>query len=255
VAAPSSRSRPCARNWRQELVEETGRERAFNELSGKLVDAIYKNPNSLEPAAKSLGLAVQATPAFSRRRARHRRRRRRSCAPRSPRPCCSDGTASDPIEVVTQRGPCMIRVLEHEPEAALPLSQVGNAVVMPRSAPTASARRRKPRPTPWSRRRKPRGLAAAATAATLPLGEANDVLERPQPGAFAARLVDAFFRTPRPQDNLIPVGKARLTVSSSCSRSARCATATSARSTAGRARPGAPAAVAGRQASRRRRPS
>lgn len=45
---------------------QTERDRAYNELSGKLVDAVYKNPTSPEPAARALGLAVQTTPAFSR---------------------------------------------------------------------------------------------------------------------------------------------------------------------------------------------
>ena len=40
-----------------------------------------------------------------------------------------DGTASDPIELSPTRT-VLIRVIEHKPEAALPLSPVGNAVVL-----------------------------------------------------------------------------------------------------------------------------
>ena len=50
-----------------------------------------------------------------------------------------------------------------------------------------------------------KGLPAAATAATLPLGDANDV--RRGSAVPSREAVEAFFRVPRPQDNLIPVGK------------------------------------------------
>ena len=44
---------------------ETERERRYSDVSGRLTDAIYKDP-SLEVAAKSLGLTLQKTTAFSR---------------------------------------------------------------------------------------------------------------------------------------------------------------------------------------------
>jgi len=186
----------------QELVEG-GRERAFNELSGKLVDAIYKNPNSLEPAAKSLGLAVQTTPAFSRNGGPGIAGDAKVLRAAFSETLLRDGTASDPIELSPTRT-VLIRVIEHKPEAALPLSQVGNAVVMAiradrqRKAAEAAA-------DALVKAAKASGLPAAATAATLPLGEANDVRRgSPVPSREA---VDAFFRVPRPQDNLIPVGK------------------------------------------------
>ena len=186
----------------QELVEG-GRERAFNELSGKLVDAIYKNPNSLEPAAKSLGLAVQTTPAFSRNGGPDIAGDAKVLRAAFSETLLRDGTASDPIELSPTRT-VLIRVIEHKPEAALPLSQVGNAVVMAiradrqRKAAEAAA-------DALVKAAKASGLPAAATAATLPLGEANDVRRgSPVPSREA---VDAFFRVPRPQDNLIPVGK------------------------------------------------
>ena len=56
-------------------LQEGSRERAFNELTGKLVDAAYRTPTSLEPAAKALGLPLQTTPAVHPRRwPRHRQR-------------------------------------------------------------------------------------------------------------------------------------------------------------------------------------
>ena len=186
----------------QELVEG-GRERAFNELSGKLVDAIYKNPNSLEPAARSMGLVVQTTPAFPRGGGPGIASDQKVLRAAFSDTLIRDGTASDPIELSPTRT-VLIRVIEHKPEAALPLSQVGNAVVLAiradrqRKAAEAAAEA-------LVKAAKASGLPAAATAATLPMGEANDVRRGSQVPSREA--VEAFFRVPRPQDNLIPVGK------------------------------------------------
>ena len=186
----------------QELVEG-GRERAFNELSGKLVDAIYKNPNSLEPAARSMGLVVQTTPAFPRGGGPGIASDQKVLRAAFSDTMIRDGTASDPIELSPTRT-VLIRVIEHKPEAALPLSQVGNAVVMAiradrqRKAAEAAAEA-------LVKAAKASGLPAAATAATLPMGQANDVRRGSQVPSREA--VEAFFRVPRPQDNLIPVGK------------------------------------------------
>ena len=186
----------------QELVEG-GRERAFNELSGKLVDAIYKNPNSLEPAARSMGLVVQTTPAFPRGGGPGIASDQKVLRAAFSDTLIRDGTASDPIELSPTRT-VLIRVIEHKPEAALPLSQVGNAVVLAiradrqRKAAEAAAEA-------LVKAAKASGLPAAATAATLPMGEANDV--RRSSVVPSREAVEAFFRVPRPQDNLIPVGK------------------------------------------------
>ena len=186
----------------QELVEG-GRERAFNELSGKLVDAIYKNPNSLEPAARSMGLVVQTTPAFPRGGGPGIASDQKVLRAAFSDTMIRDGTASDPIELSPTRT-VLIRVIEHKPEAALPLSQVGNAVVLA----IRSDRQRKAAEAAAEalvKAAKASGLPAAATAATLPMGEANDV--RRSSVVPSREAVEAFFRVPRPQDNLIPVGK------------------------------------------------
>ena len=187
----------------EQELREGDRERAFNELSGKLVDAIYKNPNSLAPAAKSLGLAVQTTPAFTRAGGPGIAGDQKVLVAAFSDALVRDGTASDPIELSPTRT-VLIRVLEHRPEAALPLSQVNDAVVMAiradrqRKAAEAAAEA-------LVKAAKASGLPAAATAATLPMGEANDV--RRGSGVPSRDAVEAFFRVPRPQDNQIPVGK------------------------------------------------
>lgn len=186
----------------QELLEGD-RERAFNELSGKLVDAIYKNPNSLAPAAQSLGLAVQTTAFFPRSGGPGIAADQKVLRAAFSDTLVRDGTASDPIELSPNRT-VLIRVIEHRPEAALPLSQVGSAVVM---AIRADRQRKaaKAAADALVKAAKVSGLPAAATAATLAIAEANDVRR----GSFvpSREAVEAFFRVPRPQDNLIPVGK------------------------------------------------
>lgn len=186
----------------QELFEGD-RERAFNELSGKLVDAIYKNPNSLEPAAKSLGLVVQTTPAFARSGGPGIAADQKVVRAAFSDSLVRDGTASDPIELSPSRT-VLIRVIEHRPEAAMPLSQVGNAVV----AAIRADRQRKAAEAAADalvKSAKASGLPTAASAATLAMGEANDVRRgSPVPSREA---VEAFFRVPRPQGNLIPIGK------------------------------------------------
>ena len=186
----------------QELLEGD-RERAFNDLSGKLVDAIYKNPNSLEPAAKSLGLMVQTTPAFPRSGGPGIASDQKVLRAAFSDTLVRDGTASDPIELSPTRI-VLIRVIDHKPEAVLPLAQVGDAVVM---AIRADRQRKAAESAADAlvKAAKASGLPAAAAAATLAMGEANDVRRgSPVPSREA---VEAFFRVPRPQDNLIPVGK------------------------------------------------
>ena len=186
----------------QELTEG-GREREFNDLSGKLVDAIYKNPNSLEPAAKSVGLTVQTTPAFPRSGGPGIAGEVRVLRAAFSDTLLRDGIASDPIEL-SPTHTVMIRVLEHQPEQALPLSQVGEAVVRAiradrsRKAAEAAA-------DALVKAAKASGLSAAAAAAGLAAGEADDVRRGSMVPSRSA--VEAFFRVPRPQDNLIPVGK------------------------------------------------
>ncbi|MGB3393818.1 MAG: peptidyl-prolyl cis-trans isomerase [Stenotrophomonas sp.] len=103
-------------------------ERTFNELSGKLVDLVYKNPTVLDSAAEELKLPVQTLGPFNRATASGI-----AANPAVLRAAFSDalkedGTVSDPIEL----GPnhtAMIRVTEHTPEQAIPLEQAREQVI------------------------------------------------------------------------------------------------------------------------------
>ncbi|RYD92248.1 MAG: hypothetical protein EOP61_25925 [Sphingomonadales bacterium] len=188
----------------QELLQGE-RERAFNDLSGKLVDAVYKNPNSLAPAAQALGLAVQTTPAFTRAGAPGIASDQKVLRAAFSDSLLKDGTASDPIELGPDRT-VLIRVIEHEPESALPLAKVGDAVV----ASIRADRQQKAAQAAADalvKAAKAKGLASAAADAKLPMGEADEV--RRGSAVPSAQAVQAFFNVPRPRDNLAQVGKTR----------------------------------------------
>ena len=189
----------------QELVEG-GRERAFNELSGKLVDAVYKNPNSLAPAARALGLVVQTTPAISRNGGTGIASDAKVLRAAFADNLIQDGTASDPIEIGPDRN-VMIRVSEHQPEAPLPLASVSGAVV----AAIRADRQHKAALAAADalvKAAKAKGLATAAADARLVMSEMNGIGRRNQLPSPAA--AEAFFNAPRPRDNLASIDKVRL---------------------------------------------
>lgn len=184
-------------------MQEGARERAFNEMTGKLVDAAYKTPTSLEPAAKAVGLPLQTTPAFSRAGGPGIAGNPKVLRVAFSDTMLQDGTASDPIELGPERS-VLIRVIDHESEQALPLAQVRDAVV----AAIRADRQRKAAEAAADalvKAAKAKGLAEAAKDAGLAVGEANDVTRgMPVPSPQAAQ---AFFNEPRPQAGEVPVNK------------------------------------------------
>jgi peptidyl-prolyl cis-trans isomerase D len=116
---------------RESLAREqldADRDRAFNELSTKLVDLVYKNPTSLAPAARQVNLPVQKLGPITRTGGEGL-----AANPAVKRAAFSDaliqdGTVSDPIEIAPGHV-VLIRVTRHAPEAARPLAQVRDAVI------------------------------------------------------------------------------------------------------------------------------
>ncbi|MES2858998.1 MAG: SurA N-terminal domain-containing protein [Pseudomonadota bacterium] len=203
IRAGSQQPFESVRAQLQAELQESERERAFNDLSGKLVDQVYKNPSALAPAARALGLAVQATPAFPRSGGPGIAADPKVLRAAFSETLIQDGTASDPIELSPSRS-VMIRVLEHEPERPLPLSAVSASVV----AAIRADRQRKAAEAAADalvKAAKARGLVPAAAAAGLAVSNADGMLRGavvPSPEA-----VEAFFATPRPRDKAIPVDK------------------------------------------------
>jgi len=104
------------------------RERAFNDLIGRLVDQVYRNPGSLAPAAAEAGLPVQKAGPFVRGGGEGI-----AADPAVQRAAFSDalvqdGTVSDPIELGPNHS-VLIRVTAHQPERERPLAEVRDQVV------------------------------------------------------------------------------------------------------------------------------
>ncbi|MDI1253816.1 SurA N-terminal domain-containing protein [Thermomonas sp.] len=187
-------------------LQESERERAYNDLSGKLVDQVYKSPSSLEPAAKALDLEVKTTPAFSRTGGPGLAANQKVLLAAFTDTLIQDGTASDPIELGPNHS-VMIRVIEHNPERPRPLAEVSAAVVvaihLDRQRKTAEAAA-----DALVKAAKANTLAKAADSAKLAMAE-MDALSRAS-AIPSRRAVDAFFDTPGPRGNLIPVGKVEI---------------------------------------------
>ncbi|MBP3985704.1 peptidyl-prolyl cis-trans isomerase [Pseudoxanthomonas helianthi] len=185
----------------------SARERAFNDLAGRLVDQINQNPTTLAPAAKAVGLPVQTLGPFSRGNASGI-----AAVPAVLREAFSeqrvqDGTASDPIEVAPSHS-VVIRVAKHVPEQALPLAQAREAVIAAIRA---------------DRMQKAAAKAADALLAEvkaggdlLALGKAKGYLVQEVPGVPRGAPVptpqanEAMFAAPQPAAGKVSPGKVDL---------------------------------------------
>jgi len=107
---------------------EADRERAFNDLTGKLVDLIYKNPTALTPAARQLNLAVQTLGPFARGAGTGIAANPVLLRAAFSETLIQDGTVSDPIELAPNHS-VLVRVTQHNPERAQPLTQVRDQVI------------------------------------------------------------------------------------------------------------------------------
>jgi len=116
---------------RDTLAQEqatSDRERAFNDLVGKLVDQVYRNPSTLAPAARDAKLPVQKLGPFARGQGTGIAANQAVQRAAFSDALVQDGTVSDPIEIAPSHS-VLIRVTDHQPERALPLAQVRDRVV------------------------------------------------------------------------------------------------------------------------------
>ncbi|KAB7766287.1 peptidyl-prolyl cis-trans isomerase [Xanthomonas maliensis] len=103
-------------------------DKAFADLSGKLVDLVYKNPTALEPAAKQVGLPVQTLGPFSRANASGVAANPAVLRAAFSETLVQDGTVSDPITLAPNHS-VVLRVTNHTAEQALPLDKVRDRVI------------------------------------------------------------------------------------------------------------------------------
>ena len=107
---------------RQEL-KATARERAYNELAGKLTDQAYQNPVSLEPAAQALHLPIKQTALFAKQGGEGIAANAKVIAAVFSDDVMTQGNNSGLIEL-EPRHAVVIHVDKHVPSALKPLAEV-----------------------------------------------------------------------------------------------------------------------------------
>jgi peptidyl-prolyl cis-trans isomerase D len=187
---------------------ETERERAYNDLTGKLVDRIYADPGALAPTAQALQLPVRRSGWFSAtagegiaalepvRKAAFQDAQK------------NDRQVSDTIEV----GPnhvVVLRVADHQPAAPIPLATVRGRVVADLLADRMAKAARAQAEAYVARAAKGESFDALAAASGQPVSDVPGITREP-PSPQLRPLVDEAFRLPRPVAGKASVGMARL---------------------------------------------
>jgi len=197
---------------RPELEQEfqaTERDRRFNDLAGRLVDAVYRDPNALQPAAEELDLEVKQAGPFGRAGGD-------SMISANPQvieaafsePVLVERTVSDVLDLGEGRM-VAIRVVDHARPQLIALAEIREQVV-----------------AEWKADRRARQVDEQADAllARLKAGDAADALAtelgvelKSVDGVTRANgqgteqpIVAEAFRLPHPEDDAASVGKASL---------------------------------------------
>lgn len=190
-------------------AEEAGseRERAYNDLAGKVVNETLKNPTALAPAAQAAGLPLQKVGPFSRNAPEGI-----ATVPAVLRAAFSDtlvqdGTVSDPIEIAPNHS-VVIRVAQHTPEQALSLDKAREAVIIAIRADRREKAAVAAADALVARLQKGESLATIAAAEGLRFNELPDMRRgMPMPTAEAN---EAIFAAARPAEGRSTPGKVAL---------------------------------------------
>lgn len=196
---------------REQLLREESeavRERAFNDLSGKLVDLVLKNPSSLGPAARELNLQVRTLGPV----ARISNEGILASAPVKRQAFdetrIQDGTVSDPIEIAPNHS-VLLRVTAHTPERAQPLAQVRDQVIAAVRADRASKAAAKEADALLARMAAGETLAQVAASRNLPPPNVIPGVQRGMPVPDPA-VSEAIFAAAVPAAGKVTPGKSVL---------------------------------------------
>lgn len=143
---------------------ETGRERVFNDLVGKVVDQALKNPTSLASAAGVAQLQVQKLGPFARGQGTGIAANPNVVRAAFSETLVQDRTVSDAIEIAPNHS-VLLRVTDHSEERAQPLAQVKPRVVADMRA---------------DRARKQQAIDAEAMVSRLAAGDSIETLAQPR---------------------------------------------------------------------------
>ncbi|MEZ5463074.1 SurA N-terminal domain-containing protein [Dokdonella sp.] len=183
---------------REELASEyaeSERERAYNELSGRLIDLSYEDSTSLAPAAAELGLKVEKTELFSRSGGSGLAGNPEVVRAAFSDPVLLQGNNSDQVEL----GPnhmAVVRVSEHKPATPKPMAEVKDQVEQRVIAERVSKQAQERADELFARLEKGESLPALAQELTLEVQDQQGI------GRSAVNvdqaLVSAAFALPRP---------------------------------------------------------
>ena len=187
---------------------ESERERVYNDVAGKLVDAVYAKPTELAPAAKALNVPVLRSGLFSRDAGDGIAALPQVRQAAFNEPQKKDRQVSDPIEIEPNHT-VMLHVIDVQPASALPLMAVRDRVLADIQADRIAKASKQAADALLARAEKGESLDAIATSlgktvATLP------GVPRVAPAPQMAPLIDKAFSLPRPTPGKQPVALAKL---------------------------------------------
>ena len=173
------------------------KERRFNEIANKMVNAVSEGSTSLEPAAKAIGKPLLRTPAFTRRAGE-------GIAALDPvrKAAFSDDVlkerrVSELVEIEPNHV-VLLRVTDHVPERTLPFADVKDIVRLAFVQDRASKAAEKQANALLQRFNKGESLQALATELARPIEPALGV-GRQAPAAQFQPLVQEAFRLKKPE--------------------------------------------------------
>ncbi len=186
---------------------EGEREREYSDLSGRLTDAIYQDPTSLDAAAKQLNLTVQKTGLFTRSGGDGIAANPAVLKAAFSNAVLTEGNASDPVEI----GPShivIVKVDQHEKAEPKPIEQVRDEIkkkLLDQQIAKASHERAD---TLFARLQKGESLDKLAGELKLKVEDQKDIGRNAS--TVDRKLVDDVFKLDRPQDAKPTAGESAL---------------------------------------------
>lgn len=190
------------------------REREYNDVAGKLVDLIYQDPNSLQPAAKALGLEIKTAGPFTRDGGTGVASHPEVVEAAFSDQVLNQGITSDPI-TIGDNDMVAIRLSKHAGAAPKPLAsvkeQVRKAVVSQRIDEQA----RKRGEAVLAKLQAGADLSALAKAGGFEV-QVKKGVKRFEPG-LPPELIEKLFKMPHPEkgaqsSELVDAGQGRYSV-------------------------------------------
>jgi len=171
------------------------REHAYSDVSGKLTDAIYQDPTSLAPAAKTLGLTVQKTALFARTGGTGIAANPAVVKAAFSNNVLAEGNSSDPIEIGTDHI-VIVRVDQHVKPEPKPLDEVREQIRAMLTGQQVAKAAKERADTLFARLQK--GEALDKVAADLKLAPVEEKGIGRNAANLEKPLIDAVFALPLP---------------------------------------------------------